>query len=125
MISVFLIFSHKLVLSLSSFTLIKKLLGSSSLSAIRVVLSAYLRLLLFLLLILISAYNSSSPAFLMMGSAYGLTGQQQIALLYSFLDLEPISCSIQGSNRCFFTCIQVSQETGKMVWYFHFSKSFP
>ena len=23
------------------------------------------------------------------------------------------------------TCIQVSQETGKMVWYSHFSKNFP
>ena len=28
-----------------------------------------------------------------------------------------ISCSTQGSNCCFLTCIQVSQETGKMVWY--------
>ena len=47
------------------------------------------------------------------------------ALLYSFLHLERISCSIQGSNCCFLTHIQVSQETGKMVWYFHLSKSFP
>ena len=26
---------------------------------------------------------------------------------------------------CFLTCIQVSQETGKMVWYSHLFKSFP
>ena len=35
------------------------------------------------------------------------------------------SCSIQGSNCCFLTHIQVSQETGKMVWYSHLFKSFP
>ena len=35
------------------------------------------------------------------------------------------SCSIQGCNSCFLTCIQISQETGKMVWYFHLLKSFP
>ena len=26
---------------------------------------------------------------------------------------------------CFLTCIQVSQEAGKLVWYFHLFKSFP
>ena len=36
-----------------------------------------------------------------------------------------ISCSIQGFNCCFLTHKQVSQETGKMVWYFHLLKSFP
>ena len=45
------------------------------------------------------------------------TGWQQTALSYSFLNLEPICCSIQGSNCCFFTCIQISQETGEMIWY--------
>ena len=54
---------------LSSFTFIKKLFSSSSLSAIRVVSSAYLTLLIFLLAILIPACVSSSPAFLMMYSA--------------------------------------------------------
>ena len=44
--------------------------------------------------------------------------------MYSFLDLEPISCFIRGSNCGFLTCKQVSQETGKMVWYSHVSKSF-
>ena len=44
-------------------------------------------------------------------------------LWYSFFNLEPISCSIQGSNCCFLAHIQVSQETGKMFWYFHLFKS--
>ena len=30
-----------------------------------------------------------------------------------------------GSNCCFLTHIQVSQETGKVVWYFHLFKNFP
>ena len=49
----------------------------------------------------------------------------QTALSYCFLNLEPIGCSIQGSNCCFLTYIQVSEETGKMVWYSHLFKSFP
>ena len=56
--------------SCSSFILIKRLFISYSLSAIRVVSSAYLRLLLFLLGILIPACDASSPAFHMMYSAY-------------------------------------------------------
>ena len=72
MILVFLIFSLKPALSLSSFTLIKKLFSSSLLSAIRVVSSAYLKLLMFLLPVLIPVCKSSSPAFLMMCLAYRL-----------------------------------------------------
>ena len=64
--------SFKPTFLLSSFTFIKRLFNSSSLSAIRVVSFAYLRLLIFLLAILIPAYASSSPAFLMMYSAYKL-----------------------------------------------------
>ena len=55
-------------LSLSS----RGFFSSSSLSAIRVVSSAYLRLLVFLPAILIPSYASSSLAFLMMYSAYKL-----------------------------------------------------
>ena len=69
MILVFWKLSFKPTFSLSSFTFIKRLFSSSSLSAIRVVSSAYLRLLIFLSAILIPAYASSSPAFLMMYSA--------------------------------------------------------
>ena len=61
--------------SLSSFTFVKRLFSSSSLSAIRVVSSAYLRLLIFLPAILIPACASSSLAFHMMYSAYKLNKQ--------------------------------------------------
>ena len=30
-----------------------------------------------------------------------------------------------GSNYCFLTCIQISQEAGQVVWYFHLLKNFP
>ena len=58
----FLRLSFKPAFSLSSFTLIKRFFCSSSLSAIRVVSSAYLRLI-FLLAILIPAHDSSCLSF--------------------------------------------------------------
>ena len=58
--------SFKPTFSLSTFTFIKRLFSSSLLSAITVVSSAYLKLLIFLPAILIPACASSSPAFLMM-----------------------------------------------------------
>ena len=69
------VLSFKTTFSLSSFTFIKRLLSSSLLSAIRVVSSAYLRLLIFLLAILIPACASSNPALHMMCSAYKLNKQ--------------------------------------------------
>ena len=69
MIFVFYMLTFKPTFALSSFTFIKRLFSSSSPSAIRVVSSAYLRLLIFLLAILIPACASSSPAFLMVYSA--------------------------------------------------------
>ena len=74
MILVLSMLSFKPTFSLSSFTFIKRLFSSSSLSAIRVVSSAYLRLI-FLPATLIPACASSSPAFLMMCSAYKLNKQ--------------------------------------------------
>ena len=74
-ILVFFIFSHKPALSLSSFTLVKRLSSSSLLSAIRVVSSDSLRLLIFLPPMLIPACNSSTLAFLMMCSVYRLNKQ--------------------------------------------------
>ena len=74
MILVFWMLSFKPTFSLSSFTFIKRLF-SSSLSAIRVVSSVYLRLWIFLPAILIPVCASSSPAFLMMYSAYKLNKQ--------------------------------------------------
>ena len=53
----------------------KRFFSSSSLSVTREVLSAYLRLLLFLQVILTPACDSSSPAFLMIYSAYKLNKQ--------------------------------------------------
>ena len=72
---VFQMLSFKPTFSLSSFTFIKRLFSSSSLSSIKMVSSAYLRLLIFLLAILIPACASSSLAFLMMYSAYELNKQ--------------------------------------------------
>ena len=43
----------------------------------------------------------------------------------SFPKLEPVCCSMSCSNCCFLTCIQVSQEAGKLVWYSHLLKNFP
>ena len=75
MIFIFWMLSFKPSFSLYSFTFIKRLFSSSSLSAIRVVSSAYLRLLIFLPAILIPACASSSPVFLMMYSAHKLNKQ--------------------------------------------------
>ena len=30
-----------------------------------------------------------------------------------------------GSNCCFLTCIQISQEAGRVVWYSYLFKNFP
>ena len=59
----------------SFFTLIKRVFSSFSLSAIRVVSSVYLRLLIFLPAILIPACDPSSPGFRMMFSAQKLNKQ--------------------------------------------------
>ena len=59
-----------------------------------------------------------------MGYNYGL-GWEYVELMYSFPNLEPFCCSMSGSNCCFLTCIQVSQEAGKVVWYSHLLKHFP
>ena len=61
-ILVFWMLSFKLIFSLSSFSFIKRLFSSFFLSAISVVSSAYLRLLIFAPAILIPACVSSSPA---------------------------------------------------------------
>ena len=72
---VFWMLSFKPTFSLSSFTFIKRLFSSSLLSAIRVVSSTYLRLLVFLPAILISACASTSLAFHLIYSAYKLNKQ--------------------------------------------------
>ena len=44
--------------------------------------------------------------------------------MYSFSYLEPVCCSMSSSNCCFLTCIQISEEAGQVVWYFHLLKNF-
>ena len=72
MILVFWMLSFNPTFPLSFFTFIKRLFSSYLLSAVRVVSSAYLRLLIFLSAILIPACASSSHAFHMMYTAYML-----------------------------------------------------
>ena len=70
-----------------------------------------------------SVCASSSLAFCMVYSAYKLNKQGDNAALSSFLNLEPVHCSMSSSNCCFLTCIQVSQESSKVVWYSHLFKN--
>ena len=62
----------------------------------------------------------------MMYSAQKLNKQgdniQLEALLSQF---EPVHCYVSGSYCHFLTCIQVSQEAGRVVWYSHLFKNFP
>ena len=44
-------------------------------------------------------------------------------VLFSYL--EHICCSMSSSNCCFLTCIEVSQEAGRVVWYSHLFQNFP
>ena len=107
--------SFKPAISHSSFIFIKRLLSSFSLSVIRVILSAYLRLLIFLLAILTPACDSYSPTFHIMYSAYKLNKQSdniQTCCIPFPIWNQSVSCSMSGFNCCFLTCIQVSQETG-------------
>ena len=48
---------------------------------------------------------------------------QYTTLTYSFPSLEPVCFSLSGSNCFFSTCIHISQEAGKLVWYSHLLKS--
>ena len=124
MILVFWMVKFMPTFSLSSFTFIKRLFSSSSLSTIRVVSSAYLKLLVFFLAFLILACASCSPAFFMMYSAYKLN--KTIYSLNALFSLFGTShYSIFSSNCCFLTCTQISQETGQVVCYSHLFKNFP
>ena len=42
-----------------------------------------------------------------------------------FPNLEPVCCSVSGSDCCFLICIQLSKVAGEMVWYSHLLKNFP
>ena len=89
-------------------------------------LSAYLRLLIFHPESLIPACASSSPAFHMMYSAYKLNKQgDNVQPGHTPFPVEPVRCSMSCSNCCFLTCIQISHETGQMVWCSQLFKNFP
>ena len=97
MILVFWMWSFKPVFSLSSFTF-KRLFSSSSLSAIREVSSAYLRLLIFLLAILIPTCDSSSLPFYKTYSAYKLKQQgdniQAWCTAFPILNKSVVQCPV-------------------------------
>ena len=95
MILVLWMLSFKPTFSLSSFTFIKRLFSSSSLFAIRVVSSAYLRLLIFLPAILIPACASYSPVFLIMYSA-AAKSLQLCPTLWDPIDSSPPGCPVPG-----------------------------
>ena len=98
MIFSFWMLNFKPTFSLSSFTFIKMFFSSSSLSAIRVVSSAYLRLLKCLPTVLIPACASSNLAFCMMYSAYKLNKQcdniQPWRIPFPILNQSVIPCLI-------------------------------
>ena len=75
MIFVFWMLNFKPTFSTHLFHFIKRLFSSSLLSATKMLSSVYLRLLIFLLAILITACASSSPTFRMMYFAYKLNKQ--------------------------------------------------
>ena len=123
MILVFSMLSFKPNFSFSSFTFIKRLFSSSSFYAIKVVSSAYLRILIFLPSILIPACASSSPAFCMMYSAYKLNKQgdniQLWHIPFTIWNQSVVPCLSNSSDCYFLTCIKVSQEASKVAWYSH------
>ena len=45
--------------------------------------------------------------------------------MYSFPDLDPVCYSMSSFNCCFLTCIQISQEAGKVFWYSLLLDNFP
>ena len=94
-------------------------------AAIGVVSSAYLRLLIFLpaILIPVELHPCISHYTFFMWVKY--SGWQYTTLTFSFLNFEPVCCSMSGSNCCFLTCVQVSQEADKVVWYSLLFKNFP
>ena len=54
--------------------------------------------------------------------SFSINPSNEYSLMYSFPNSEPVCCSMSSSN---WTCIQISQEAGKVVWYSHHLKNFP
>ena len=111
MVLVFWMLNFKPVFSLSSFTLIKKLFSPSSLSTIRLVSSAYLRLLIFLPAFLISTYESFSPAF---RSFPGASDSKESACSAGDLGSVPSLGRSREGNSCplQYSCLDNSTDRG-------------
>ena len=45
--------------------------------------------------------------------------------MYSFSYLEPVCCSMSSFHCCFLTCIQISKEADKVVWYSNLFQNSP
>ena len=123
----FCILSFMPAFSLSSFTIFKRLFSSSSLSAIRVVSFVYLGLLIFLPAVLISVYVWSSPAFLMVSSAYKLNKQgdniQPWPTHFPVLNLSIVPCLFLTVAS--WLAYSLVRRQVKVVWYSHLLKNFP
>ena len=89
--------------------------------------SAYLRLLIFLLAILIPACASSSPAFLLMYSAYKLNKQGENIkpwhTPFPIWNHSVVRCPVL--NVASWPAYMVSEEAGQVVWYSHLFQNFP
>ena len=46
-------------------------------------------------------------------------------MTYSYSNFESVGFSMSSYSCCFWSCIQVSQEADKVVWYSHLLKNFP
>ena len=124
MILVFWMLSFKPTFSLSSLTFNKGLFSSYLLSAISVVSSAYLRLLIFLPAIEIPACASSSPVFLMMYSAYILNKQGDNIQLwptpFPIWNQFVVPCPVLSiASWPAYTFLR------RQVWYSHIFQNFP
>ena len=119
--------SFKPAFSLSSFTFINRFFSSSLLSTIRVISSAYLRLLVFIPAILIPTCASSSLAVHMMYSAYKLSKQgeniQPWCTPFQIWILSIVPCPVPSVAS--WPAYRFLRRQVKMVWYSHLFKSFP
>ena len=122
---VFWILSFKSTFLFSSFTFIKRIF-SSSLSAIRVVSSVYLRLLNFSqqswFQLVLHPVQHFSWCTLHRSEISRVT--TYTALMYSFPHMEPTCHSMSSSNSYILIYIHIFQEAGQVVWYFHLFKNF-
>ena len=103
MILVFWMLSFKPACSLSYFTFTRRAFSSSAVSAIRVVSSAHLTLLIFFTAILISACESLSLAFRMMYFAYKLKKQGdhiQPCIPFSISNQSVVPCLVSTVASC-------------------------